>query len=193
MGMFDSIKCSYPLPEVKGLQGWNLNIQEIEYQTKDMDNVLGHYYIKENGELWWKDQKFKWVDDDNAFLKGYLEVESSEDKPANYHGILNFYCYEDLGEKDGKFYIYTSEYNAKFSDNVLVNLEVVEAKVEDVTESKLKTQAFWKKHDEKRKKWYNKYFLHTKIIQKIRRMILRSFYRWYQLNQSIYYCLSRFL
>jgi hypothetical protein len=193
MGMFDSIKVDYKLERPKELDGFDVDIQEIEYQTKDLESCLLYYTIRENGELWLKDEKFKWVDDDNAFLKGYLEVVSSEDKPVNYHGILNFYCYEELGEKDGKFYSYTADYEAKFSDNKLVDLKTLEIKLEDITEHKQKSNEFWEKEKEKKKIWYNKYFFHTKFYNRFKRLIVKIFYKWHIFNQNLYMMVVRFL
>jgi hypothetical protein len=193
MGMFDSIKVDYKLERPKELDGFDVDIQEIEYQTKDLESCLLYYTIRENGELWLKDEKFKWVDDDNAFLKGYLEVVSSEDRPANYHGILNFYCYEELGEKDGRFYFYSVDYEAKFSDNKLVDLKTLEYKVEDITERKQKSDKFWEKEQEKRNKFYNKYLFHTKSYIKLKRLIVKIFYKWHIFNQNLYMFVVRFL
>ena len=44
MGMFDYIKCKYPLP-ISGLN-------DINFQTKSLDNCLEQYEIREDGTLW---------------------------------------------------------------------------------------------------------------------------------------------
>lgn len=43
MGMFDSIQCQYPLPDPA--------FQNAEFQTQDLDNVLGRYTITREGRL----------------------------------------------------------------------------------------------------------------------------------------------
>lgn len=43
MGMFDTIRCEYPLPHPEH--------QDIEFQTKDLDCVLDHYLITRDGRL----------------------------------------------------------------------------------------------------------------------------------------------
>lgn len=191
--MFDSVKVEYKLERPKELDGFDIDIQDLEYQTKDLENCLLHYTIRENGELWLKDEKFKWVDDDNAFLKGYMEVVSSEEKPVNYHGILNFYSYEELGEKDGRYYSYAVDYEAKFSDNKLVDLKTLEVKVEDITEYKQKTDEFIKKEKERVGKWYNKYFFYSRFYRKFRHLIIKMFYKWHIFNQNLYMFVVRFL
>ena len=153
MGLFDTIHCKYQLPKPSfELDSWNIDLNKLEFQTKDLENIMMEYTIRENGELWYDDKTYKWVDDDNRFLKGYMEVESSEEKPANFHGVLLFYCYEDLGERDGKFYNLQLDYEAKFVDNKIVELKLVEEKLEDVTEYKLKMKEFFKQEEIKRNK-----------------------------------------
>ena len=153
MGLFDYVRCKYQLPKPSfDLDSWKIDLNQLEYQTKDLENFMIEYTIRENGELWYDDKKYKWVDDDNHFLKGYMEVETSEEKPANFHGVLLFYCYEDLGERDGKFYNLQLDYEAKFVDNKIVELKLVEEKLEDVTEYKLKMKEFFKQEEIKRNK-----------------------------------------
>jgi len=43
MGLFDTIKCEYPLPE--GLH------QNLEFQSKDLECLLDHYTITRDGRL----------------------------------------------------------------------------------------------------------------------------------------------
>jgi len=43
MGMFDTVRCEYPLPEPKH--------QDLEYQTKSLERMLAHYTITRDGRL----------------------------------------------------------------------------------------------------------------------------------------------
>ena len=43
MGMFDVVRCEYPLPDPR--------YQDLEFQTKAFDNVLDHYTITADGRL----------------------------------------------------------------------------------------------------------------------------------------------
>lgn len=48
MGMYDTIRCRYPLP----VAGTN----DIEYQTKDtLAQFMDHYEIREDGTLWYEE------------------------------------------------------------------------------------------------------------------------------------------
>ena len=194
MGMFDYIHCKYPLPEPSfDLSSWGVKLNEIQYQTKDLENCLLEYTIRENGELWYDDVEYKWVDDENAFLKGYMDVVSSEQKPVNFHGIITFYCYEDLGEKDGKFYCLELDYEAKFIDNKLVDLKLTKESINDVTERKKSLDNIFEQERIHNNKWFNKYIIRTKPILFLRRTLRNIFYRWYQLNYFLYMCVSRHL
>lgn len=74
MGMFDYIKCKYPLP----VEGAN----ERSFQTKDTPSQsLDHYEIKENGML------FKVKD----FYKENFEPQYLD----NFLGEISFHEYED--------------------------------------------------------------------------------------------------
>lgn len=44
MGMFDDLRCYYPLP----IPGAN----KLVYQTKDLECFMDHYEIREDGTLW---------------------------------------------------------------------------------------------------------------------------------------------
>jgi hypothetical protein len=137
--------------------------------------------------------KYKWVDDENTFLKGYMDVLSSEEKPANFHGIITFYCYEDLGEKDGKYYNLELDYEAKFVDNKLTDIELVKELISDVTERKKRLDDWFEEEKIKNNKWYNKYFFNTFPIRKIRKTVITLAYKWHNFNYSIYSFLIRHL
>jgi len=187
MGMFDYLNCKYPLPNPSfDLDSWGIKLNDIKYQTKDLENCLIEYTIRENGELWYDDVTYQWVDDDNVLLKGYMDVVSSHNKPANFHGIVTFYCYEELGEKDGKFYSLELDYEAKFVDNKIVELRLTKEFINDVTERKKRLDDLFEQERIENNKWYNKYLLNTGPMRFIRRKIIGIFYKWYQLNYSLY-------
>ena len=43
MGLFDTVKCEYPLPDPAH--------QDLEFQTKDFECLLDHYRITRDGRL----------------------------------------------------------------------------------------------------------------------------------------------
>ena len=53
MGMFDSVQCNYPLPLPLDVVDLYPDLYEKEFQTKDLENLLDHYILNEDGELLW--------------------------------------------------------------------------------------------------------------------------------------------
>lgn len=186
MGMFDYIRADYPLPFTLEMVDWDLDIQEMPFQTKDLENFMEEYFINPEGELYYVKHTREWVDDDNAFLKGYLKIVDTEIVPANFHGVVYFYCYEDLPEKDGKHYSFYAEYEAKFSNNKLVSLELFDYKIEDNTEYKLDNKRFFDELEKKNNKWYNKYIFRTTPVRKVRHWIYRFFYHLHNLTGKMH-------
>ena len=43
MGIFDTVTCDYPLPDPRH--------QDLEFQTKDLEKMMGHYTITRDGRL----------------------------------------------------------------------------------------------------------------------------------------------
>jgi hypothetical protein len=91
MGMFDTIFVKKKLPLTKELKELNVNWDETDFQTKDLENALDTYEITKAGKLRHLWQERKWIDDDSAFLKGYLEVVKQEWRDVDFHGTINFY------------------------------------------------------------------------------------------------------
>jgi hypothetical protein len=53
MGMFDFVRCKYPLTDRAKL---NEKLRTIEFQTKSFDDPgLNYYEIRENGQLWYRE------------------------------------------------------------------------------------------------------------------------------------------
>lgn len=174
--MFDNINCEYPLPVSKELiELEDFDIYEAEFQTKDLENALELYTITEDGDLIRRKVQYEWVDDDEAFLKGYMKAVSSEDIKENFHGVIEFYCYEQLRkEDDGKIKetSVTVDYEAKFIDGKLSSIELVNQSIEDTTDHYYDMKEFFRKQEAKRNKWYNKYFLYTKQFRTFKRVCI---------------------
>lgn len=163
MGMFDSIRCDYPLPLPLEVVDKLPDIYEKEFQTKDFENLLDYYIITEEGEILFHKKKYEWRDDDSSFLKGYMEVIEEEIIPYPFHGLLNFYSYEtvysDISKLSG--YDISVDYIAKFNNGRLDSIEVLEYKVEDATKRLVELDQFFKRQQSIRNFWYNKYIFNT--------------------------------
>lgn len=84
MGMFDYVRCEYPLPDGR-------NPTANSYQTKDLYLELGLATITAEGQLLYRD---------------YEEPESSN-RNDDYTGSLSFY---DFVSKTGEWFEYTAEF-----------------------------------------------------------------------------------
>jgi hypothetical protein len=91
MGLFDSLYVKKKLPLTKELKALDVNWEEVDFQTKDLDNALDAYEITKAGKLRHLWQERAWKDDDDSFLKGYMEVVREEWRDVDFHGTINFY------------------------------------------------------------------------------------------------------
>jgi hypothetical protein len=172
MGMFDNIHCKYTLPSNDEIDKLDLSLQDIVYQTKDLHNCLDDYTITEDGKLIYRKVVREWVDDDNAFLKGYLKEISSEDVRVMHHGEIVFYCYEILKESETTGTSISIDYKAKFTDGVITSIEIDNYKIKDATDYLTEQKAFWDNHKKQQSKWYNKYVFHTKVYRNFVKMFI---------------------
>ena len=75
MGMFDDIKCKYPLP----LDGANA----LDYQTKDTDaQNLDNYEIREDGTLWLENRAPDAANDKTLATGGVVIRSNEAGKPS---------------------------------------------------------------------------------------------------------------
>ena len=194
--MFDSIECNYPLPLPLEVVDIMPDLYEQEFQTKDLENLLDLYYLNEDGILYWRKRKYEWKDDDEAFLKGYMDVVEEEIVPTDFHGVLNFYCYETV-EKDlenNKAKDVTIDYLAKFTNGKLENIEVLSYEIIDATVRIIDLKNTMKKHEERRNRWYNKYIFYTKYWKWIKNKIILapiSFLK--KILDKLYWLIVRYL
>jgi len=125
MGMFDTIKCEYPLPDKE--------LQDEDFQTKDLACLLDQYTITKSGELIHHAVRYEEVpDEERAYygkpewdtmplvqLRGCIKTIPTGDVKVSFHGDLKFYTgIGDPNEKDYKFY----EYIARFTEGKLVRI-----------------------------------------------------------------------
>ena len=108
MGMFDYLKCKYPLPDA----GDN----DLEYQTKDTPaQFLDNYEIRADGSLWHLDYCIEDRSDPNAEglarLVGRLSRVNERWEPVPFTGEIRFYCYVDENQ--------CTEFSAYFVNGML--------------------------------------------------------------------------
>lgn len=94
MGMFDTLKCKYPLPEKE--------VQEDSFQTKSLDCLLDNYTITEQGKL---------------ILHRQRHYETAARKiEVDFHGNLRFYTSKGSREENNYQWF---EYVARFTEGKL--------------------------------------------------------------------------
>ncbi|MBL8413568.1 MAG: hypothetical protein JNM42_03925 [Propionivibrio sp.] len=108
MGMFDYLKCQYPLPDA----GDN----DLEYQTKDTPvQFLDNYEIRSDGSLWHLDYDIEDRSDPNAEglarIVGRLSRVNESWEPLPFTGEIRFYCY--VGKNQ------CTEFSAYFVNGIL--------------------------------------------------------------------------
>lgn len=172
--MFDSIECDYPLPLPLEVVDIMPDPYSQEFQTKDLENLMDTYILNEEGELLWIKKEYKWKDDDDSFLKGYMEVTKQEIVPANFHGILNFYCYETVYDEKTSNNVkdVSIDYLAKFTNGKIENIEILSYEINDATARLIDLKNTLKKYEKRRNRWYNKYIFHTKYWKFIKNKII---------------------
>jgi hypothetical protein len=194
--MFDSIQCNYPLPLPLEVVDIFLDIYDQEFQTKDLENLLDLYYLNEDGTLYWRKQQYEWVDDDSAFLKGYMDVVNEEIVPTNFHGVLNFYCYETIHEDEtsDKAKDVSIDYLAKFTNGKIDSIEILSYEISDATVRIIELKNTMQKHEERRKRWYNKYIFYTKYWRFTKnRIILDSIDFLRKILDKLYWLVVKYL
>jgi hypothetical protein len=194
--MFDSIQCNYPLPLPLGVVDILPDPYDQEFQTKDLENLLDLYYLNEDGILYWRKRKYEWKDDDDAFLKGYMDVVEEEVVPTDFHGVLNFYCYETVEEdiENNKAKDVTIDYLAKFTNGKVENIEILSYEIIDATVRIIELKNTMQKHEERRQRWYNKYLFYTKFWKFIKwKIIIKPIELLKKVSDKIYWLAVRYL
>jgi len=122
MGLYDHIRCHYPLPD-----GFT---EDLEYQTKDTDEQhLGHYTIRDDGALIHHATTHEFKEDAEHPLGISLHREPTGDVVVPFHGALTFYTSNWSGSspkgyitEDGK-HGWSREYTALYDRGKLIKIE----------------------------------------------------------------------
>lgn len=128
MGMFDEIKCEYPLPDAV--------MQDVVFQTKSFDCELTRYTITADGRLIHHTARWESVpEEERAFygkpewekpfyrMIGCLKTIPDGDVEVPYHGDVCFYT--SRGEPQTESFEWF-EYQARFTDGKLQWIKCVE-------------------------------------------------------------------
>jgi hypothetical protein len=122
MGMFDYIKCNYPLP-VKGAN-------ELEYQTKDTPaQFLDRYTIGKDGSLWHEEYDIEDHSDPKAeglarVIGCMTRVRKRWNRVNGFTGEIRFYTFWDDSKINSGLGGWI-EWSAYFKGSKLANLTLV--------------------------------------------------------------------
>jgi hypothetical protein len=129
MGLFDTVICDYPLPlpefteedleDINAGEEGNIDWNEVEWQTKDMGNMLDVYSIEDDGQIYLRPTD--WLQNEGSVSAEEGELEKFE-KTAEiifYNIIL------------GKEYDHWIEFKALVWKGELKELDLVEHKKDD--------------------------------------------------------------
>lgn len=168
--MFDSIKCKYTLPRPDNpMELKDFNFNSTSFQTKDLENALDNYEIREDGSLWIRGIELKHVEGDEkdkSFIGrfGHMKLIKEWWEPTKITGVIKFYnligfdCEFDRNSCENDYWL---EYIATFVDGQITTISLLKFEGTNNSERK-RRDAEWKKNTRLEKifweKWYMKYF-----------------------------------
>lgn len=167
MGMFDYIKCLYPLPLPNdAMELNNTDFNNITYQTKDLENCMDYYEIRKDGTLW--QEEYDIIDKSDPNAKGISRIFGMFSKTnermvpvKNFTGQINFYEYYICDINDKLKNDYWIEYIALFNNGHLVTIQLSKFTAEDNTDRILNAKKIQQQMIDRQvlwNKWYIKYF-----------------------------------
>jgi hypothetical protein len=177
MGLFDYIAYKDDLPYNDDMTSLGLSGTLINFQTKDLDNILCNFTV-EGGKLYIEKYKgSKYIEpeknNDKCFNLGHIECYGPYVERVLHTGVINFY--NSIRDVQGKWDCWV-EYNATLLYGDIVEITLSEFKKTDNAERKARDMAIEDEIIRTNNIWYNKYFLHTKFIMKVRLYIYKFFY-----------------
>lgn len=128
MGMFDNVKCEYPLPAAPA------EIQESIFQTKDFYNAMDDYTITKEGRLILHKKVYDEVPEEERpyygkpewekplfRMMGCLKARHVADVDTHHHGYIHVYTIANFFDNDprGEWF----EYKIKFTNGKVESVE----------------------------------------------------------------------
>jgi len=167
--MFDTITCKYPLPRPDNpMELKDFNFNSTSFQTKDLENVLDDYEIREDGSLWIRRTESERVEGDKkakSFIDrfGHMKLIKEWWEPTKFTGVIEFYNsigFDGEVDRDSYEKDYWVEFIATFVDGQITTVGLLKFEGTNNAERK-KRDAEWKEKMRLEKilwdKWYMKY------------------------------------
>ena len=169
MGMFDTITCKYPLPRPDNpMELKDFDFNSIRFQTKDLENILDFYELREDGALYIRQTESEYVEGDKkakSFIGrfGHMKLIKEWWEPTKFTGVIELYNsigFDSGFDRDSCENDYWVEYIANFVDGQLTAIGLLKFQGTNNAERK-KRDAEWKEEQRLEKilwdKWYMKY------------------------------------
>jgi hypothetical protein len=136
MGMYDDIVCKYPLPLPEDTKGF----VPLKFQTKDLDNALDCYEIREDGTLWLRECEREYTEGDpngKTFFEKFGMVKETKVWWTHVKTTSTIRMYDYSNYSDGP-YDYWVEFEIVFIDGVIDKIKLIKFDAMDNTERKEK-------------------------------------------------------
>jgi len=141
MGMYDTIVCKYPIPLPTDPMGY---VNSESFQTKDLENSLSHYEIREDGTLWEQKHETKWIDGDPN-SKNWLDRLGRSESIGSWWDQLSFtntIRLFDYQHHDDVDYDYLIEYKIVFVKGIVSEVTMSHFESRPNTERKRNDREF---------------------------------------------------
>ena len=184
--MFDSLHVKKDLPLNEELKALPINWEELEFQTKDLENGLLHYTISEDGRLLehvveqeyvhYTEEEKKSKDRRPWDLYKDVIIKNEYDKEVNHHGVIVFYTSVEITDTEDAWV----EFKAFFVYGKLDKIELLQYE-------KQKSISIYNKEWEEKRKIEAK-----KLWNRTKKALYCIGWRWFWNKMSRYcYKLSR--
>lgn len=140
MGMYDDIVCKYPLPLPEDTKGFH----PCGFQTKDLENALDCYEIREDGTLWLRECEREYTEgnpDGKTWSEKFGIVKETKVWWTHVKTTRTIRMYEYNNRNDGP-YDYWVEFEIEFVDGVLTKINLVKFEATDNTKRKENDRRF---------------------------------------------------
>ena len=173
--MYDDIVCKYPLPLPEDTKGF----VPLRFQTKDLDNALDCYEIREDGTLWLRECEREYTEGDpngKTFFEKFGMVKETKVWWTHVKTTNTIRMYDYNNYNDGS-YDYWVEFEIVFIDGVINKINLVKFEATDNSKRKENDRQFIE--ELKKNKEFestNLYKLVIKPYNKIIRFICKLIY-----------------
>lgn len=140
MGMYDDIVCKYPLPLPEDTKGF----VPLRFQTKDLDNALDCYEIREDGTLWLRECEREYTEgnpDGKTWSEKFGIVKETKVWWTHVKTTRTIRMYDYNNYNDGP-YDYWVEFEIVFIDGVIDKINLVKFEATDNSKRKENDRKF---------------------------------------------------